>query len=379
MADRLAQITVGKPFVVMHPRLGRLVVEPTIDPELQARANQLLQAGKDPGAALVAVEATTGRVLVLAGMRRGRGNPQMALSADAPAASLFKVVTAAAALEETKLTPASLMQFVGRPHTLYEFQVKELKRRKANKLSLEKCFAQSNNPVFARLGIYDLGSDVLAQYAKALGFGRPLRAEVPTSASRLVRPVDKFSLGEMACGYNRYTTMSPLHAAVMVASFVGSGHLPEPFLISRVTNAAGQVLYRGGPERGPQVVSPSTRRDMRELFGETVRVGTARRAFSGYRRDKVLKNLEIGGKTGTIRGQDRKYLFEWFAGYGQDPSTKRVVAVASMAMHDKVRYLNPKRLSRQLIREAFRINSLAADDDYQDFKLEKITVIRPGG
>lgn len=346
----------ARPFTLRDRRLGPLTVEPTLHPELQRWALRLLERTRHSRrAAMVVMEADTGRVLVLAGARRGRPDPSVALDASAPAASLFKMVTAAAALEKTSLEPESTLFFTGRPHTLYRFQLRKHPRRRPRRISLKKSFAQSNNPVFARLGIHRLGGDTLERYARALGFGRHLGFELPLGISRLAPVQGRFQVGELACGFNRKTTISPLHSALLVSVFLNHGRLMEPFVVRRVMGSGGEVLYLGHPRSLGRLVSGPTCHKMREMFKATVRKGTARRAFRRVRRDRVLRDKELGGKTGTLRGADKKELFEWFAGYGLDRRTGRALAITTLVVHGRTRYDNPKRLARRMLHEAFKV------------------------
>lgn len=355
MLDGLApRMVAGRPVQLSHPTLGRMLLEPTVDSYLQNLAEAWLKPLKSRRAAIVVVEPHSGRVLALAGLKKRRLDPKVALDANSPAASLFKVVTAAAALQEGELEPASHLGFVGRPHTLYRFQLRKKPKYRPRLVTLERSFAASNNPVFARLGIFSLGRDTLEDYAQLLGWGRSLSFELPLNSSRLVEPETKFALGEMASGFNRKTTMSPLHAALMVSVFINGGRFPQPFMVDRLTTARGEVYYRGRPSLSPELITSDTCQDMQELFAATIKVGTARRAFRRLWRDRVLKHIELGGKTGTIRGPDRSELYEWFAGYGREPISGRSLAVAVLVVHGKIRYANPKRLARLMLREAFR-------------------------
>jgi len=348
------RLAAGYTLELKHDKLGRMRLEPTINPFLQAQAEAWLKPLKSRRAAMVVVDPMSGKVLVLAGLRRGRLDPGVALDSNSPAASLFKMVTAAAALEEAGLEANSQLGFVGRAHTLYRFQLKETPRYRPQQVTLAKSFASSNNPIFARLGIFQVGGVMLTNYAHSLGFERRMPFELPLKSSCLVKPANSYGVGEMASGFNRITTMSPLHAALVVSAFINGGHLPEPYIVKRLTRSDGMVYYLGKPHLGPAIISPETCYQMQRLFEATVEMGTARKAFRRLNRDKVLKNLELGGKTGTIRGPDRTELFEWFAGYGRDPETGRTLAVAVLVVHGKVRYANPKKLARRMLKEAFR-------------------------
>ncbi len=372
LARRVGRVAQGEPFVIHSAHYGRLVVEPTIDPAMQHRAEKLLRHNRDHRAAVVVMDADTGRVLALAGVNHRRLDPRVALDHHSPSASLFKIVTAAAALEERDLHPDSTLEFVGRPHTLFRYQLKERLRRRPVEVTLAESFAKSNNPVFARLGLHDLGGKLLAWYAQTLGFNRTIPFELPLGKSFLPQPANDFELAGIACGFHRSTTMSPVHAALLVSVFINGGRLLQPFVIDKVTGQAGEVLYLGRPGVGRQVVGRHTCRDMRRLFEATISEGTARRAFKRAGRDRILKKLEIGGKTGTLRGPSRKELFEWFAGYGYDPDTGRALSVATLVVHGSRRYTNSKRLARNILQEAFELNRARA-------RTARLAATRPDG
>lgn len=344
---------------VNHPRYGRVRVQSTIDRRLQEQAEKWLATQKSRRTAVALIDAHTGRVLVLAGAERGKLDPTQATDSESPAASLFKLVTAAATLEETPLCPTSKVSYCGNAHTLYRNQVNAKLRKWVNQVTLAHSFGQSNNPVFGRLGAYSLGENLLTRYAMALGFEQRLSFELPMRPSHLLSPQDNFSVAELASGYNRETTTSALHAALIVSTFVNGGRMPQPYVVQRVTDDRGGLLYVGLPEMGPPVLSPQTCNDMEDLLAATITSGTARREFSNHRRDKVLRNLDLGGKTGTIRGPDLTELYQWFAGYGRDQLTGRTYAVAALAVHGKVRYSNPRQIAAMMLRAAFSQPRLA--------------------
>ena len=353
LAPRVSQLVDGRPFNVNHPRLGTITVESSIWPYLQEQAEDLLDGLKSARAALALTDATTGRVLVIAGVRNGRLDPGVALDGSALAASLYKIVTAAAAVEETEVSPMSRIYFTGRPHSLIPSQVAIEKPKKATPATLRESFATSNNPVFAKLGIYHVGGELLLWYGKALGFEHRLPFELPLGISRLADADDKLSVAGLASGYNRETTISPVHAALLSAVFVNNGRLMEPFVVNRVTNASGEVLYAGRPRSLGRIVSDNTCRAMQKMFEATITEGTAKRAFARLGQDQVLRNITLGGKTGTMGSPDHTELFEWFAGYGRDERSGRTLAVSAVVVHNRTRYANAKQLARQLLRQAF--------------------------
>ncbi|MDR1396347.1 MAG: hypothetical protein LBJ14_01225 [Desulfarculales bacterium] len=352
LAGNLSQL-VSNPSIVLKTGQGSVLVESTLWPQLQSQAEDLLVKSKSVRASLVLLDAQTGQVLVMAGAKGKRPDPRVALSADPPAASLFKIVTAAAAVEETNLTPNSNLTYVGRPHTLYASQIRPGRPAQGNKVTLRQSFAASNNPVFANLGIHLLGRDLLLWYGRALGFESAIPFELPLAVSSLAPVSGQFALGELASGYNRDTTISPLHAALLGGVFVNGGRLMEPYVVRQVSSNKGDILYQGGPRSLGRIVSPKTAAHMLGMFEATVKEGTARAQFRQASSDPVLRNLFIGGKTGTISRHQINEHYEWFVGIAQDPKNGRSYAVACLMVHGKVRGQSAKELARMLLRNAF--------------------------
>ena len=101
-----------------------------------------------------------------------------------PAASIFKIITAAAAVEQKNLDSNSKLKFNGSQHTLYKTQLKESKNRYTNYTTFQEAFAKSINPVFGKLGALSLERDQLSACAEAFGFNSEIAFELPLQASR---------------------------------------------------------------------------------------------------------------------------------------------------------------------------------------------------
>lgn len=352
LGGKVNQVAGAREIEAATREVGVVSITTTLDRHLQRWALDLVDQIKSKRVAVVIMEAHTGKILALAGARQGRPDARVALEGG-PAASLFKVVTAVAALEETQLTPHSLLPFVGSPHTLYRGQLKPQLPRRKRYVSLSQSFADSNNVVFARLGIYQVGKEPLTRYGRAMGFDQRLAFELPLAASRMPSIDSTFELGEVSCGFHRITSITPVHAALMAATVVNGGLLMEPYVIASVKAEGGRELYRGRPHPVGFAMSFHTSLQMRHLFARTIKKGTARKAFRSLWRDRVLRRLDIGGKTGTLRTASRTELFEWFTGYGRDRATGRSVAVCIMLAHGKTKYASPRKIARRALREVF--------------------------
>ncbi|MEW5733684.1 MAG: penicillin-binding transpeptidase domain-containing protein [Thermodesulfobacteriota bacterium] len=310
----------------------------TLDRDLQSYLESKLDTRHSAVVALAAVDPDTGNILALVGDGEAADGENPCLRADYPAASVFKMITAAAAVEAHDLTGDELIAYRGNDHTLYRYQVGRRESRRSRNTTLENAFARSINPVFGKIGIYLLGHDLLKQKAESFGFGKALGSELPVETSRAPVPDDDFGIAECASGYNRETRISPLHGALLAAAAVNGGLIFSPAVIDSVYAENGDLLYKHLPEVRSIACSPKAAERLGRLMTATVTEGTARKTFRRAERDPVLSELIMGGKTGTIsNGEDKnRLLYDWFVGYARRPEDGKKLAIACLVVHDKV-------------------------------------------
>lgn len=336
----------------------------TITTTLEAPLQQyLLEHLDDPHARYVAVVVMvpeSGRVVALAGRDRDDPTVDPCIGESFPAASIFKIVTAAAALEKAGLKAGSPIAYNGAKHTLYKSQLRDTRNRYTRETTLQDSFAESVNPVFGRIGSQMLGGPALETYARQFGFNRPIPFERLLPESRLVLTDQPYQWAEVASGFNRETTISPLHGAMLAAAVVNDGRMMEPSIVERIVDPDGQVLYTSQPAALGQALSAGAARDMRQMMLATVRRGTARKLFRDTARDRVLAGVEIGGKTGSIDNRSHDLRLDWFVGYATDPAGTSI-AVAVLVAHEKFIGRRAATYARMAIKEYFRARSASAN------------------
>ena len=138
--------------------------------------------------------------------------------------------------------------------------------------------------------------EALEVFGDAFGFNRSVNFELPWPTSHLEVNDDSYRRAEIASGFNRQTTLSPLHGAVIVSAVVNGGTPVEPTLVDRISDDAGKPVYETRPQFMEAAVSAHTAEVLRQLMTTTVTSGTARKIFRGHRRSKVLSRLTLGGK-----------------------------------------------------------------------------------
>ncbi|MFH1488440.1 MAG: penicillin-binding transpeptidase domain-containing protein [Pseudomonadota bacterium] len=313
----------------------RIAIEPSIDWPLQKSIQNLLERSLTHQAAVVVINPKTGQVLAMVNYEKeGNGkNGDLCLKAEYPAASLFKIIAAAAAIEKRGFTPEKVLIYRGRKHTLYKSQLKEEKSRYLVKTDLKRAFSGSINPVFGKMGIYNLGKPLMDEYAARFFFNEKIPFDLPLEQSTVKVPEDEFGLAEIASGFNKRTLISPLHATLITAAIADGGVMMEPWIVKRVIDESGKTLYRVKPSQIGRPITKETARDMRVLMSETVKTGTGRKAFSALRRKKAFKNVELGAKTGTINDQLDQYKFDWMTVYALPGDGGDGVAAAVLAVH----------------------------------------------
>ncbi|MCD6307134.1 MAG: hypothetical protein J7M32_12720 [Deltaproteobacteria bacterium] len=326
-----------------------LIVESSIDPALQTYIANLLRKSHTVKAAVVVISPHDGRILAMAGYDRDGNGDRICLEADFPAASLFKIVAAAAALEYAGFSPDKKVYFNGHKYTLYRRQLKQTRGRYTNEMTLKEAFGSSINPVFGKLGIYDLGQELMANSAERFFFNRSIPFDLSVDTSVVNVPEDDFGLAEIASGFNKRTCISPLHAALLASTVANDGVMMRPWIIRRVIRGDGEVLYECEPAEMGAAVSSETAKNLRILMGETVKSGTCRRTFYRLRTKKAFKNVELGAKTGTINDPTGRFKCDWLTAYAMPPDRDKGVCLAVMGIHGEKLGIRAAKLGRIIL------------------------------
>ena len=321
----------------------------------QAMADVYLRYQPDY-ACFVALDVDSGAILNLTSFIKSDEQwDNLVMRADYPAASVFKLVTAAAGLDMGKLSPATIIPFNGKATTLYKSQVLRHKDNKWTRTpTFKEAFAKSVNPVFGRVGVFRLGANNLSHYADRFGFDREMQTDflLPPSQLRL-KLEDEWEIAEAASGFTRDITLSPIHAAQMASIVVNDGKMVVPYMVESVVADNGKLLYRSPDTRAnDQVISPQTAKQLRQLMQETTRIGSARKQFRGLKQYKVYKGMEIGGKTGSLTGYSPRGRHDWFVGYAEKGDKR--VAYASLIINKEKWYVRSAYVARQFIYNYFK-------------------------
>jgi len=328
---------------------GPLTVNYSLDYELEQEAKRLFEKYNPDYGVFVALNPDNGRVLAMVDSTRdGLNHGNLSLVNTFPAASISKIITAVAAVEEGHANENTVIPFNGKSTSLYKKNVfKHKNNRWTRKLTLRESFAKSINTIFGRLGAVNLGGEKMFDYARKLGFNASFASDFSFNNGYIELNVgDPWEVAEMASGYTRRNTLSPIHAATIAATAVNGGKLVAPVLISSLVGPYGIPVYRHEQSASTQVMSENTAHQLSRMMQETVKKGSARKSFKWFHRGE-LTDVKVGGKTGSLTGFKPKGKYDWFVGFATHKGEK--IAYAVLCINKEKWYVKSSQFARQML------------------------------
>jgi penicillin-binding protein A len=313
----------------------RLWVDTTLDMELQQYLLKIMNVSHASHIGIVVMEPESGKIRAMVGFDKHDNTNNPCLESCFPAASIFKIVTAAGAIEKLGLTKDSPLVYNGGKYTLYKSQLNEQKNKYSHTVTLQKSFAESINPIFGVLGKFKLKKDFLLSYADAFCFNHEIDFELPIQTSHIIISDEPYNWAEIASGFNRETSLSPLHAALIMASILNNGKIPKPVIVEQIFSENGQKIYESRSGIIQEAVKGDTTKVMRQLMEATISSGTSRKAFQGYAKDQTLSQLQIGGKTGSIDNKSRDARIDWFVGFAEEKNGREKIVISVVVAHQE--------------------------------------------
>lgn len=237
--------------------------------------------------------------------------------------SVFKVITAAAALESGLANPDTTY-----PNVLeLDLPGSTAVIRNADRglcgedesTDLATGFRRSCNTVFGQVGI-DVGAEIISDMAESFGFNRTLPFELTTAESSFpLEPLadDPAATAQSAIG-QRDVRATPLQMAMVAAAVANGGLIMQPFVISEEFDRELNILKRIEPVEVRRALSPGTAAALGQMMEEVVSSGTGLRA--------AVEGATVGGKTGTAQVPNES-PHAWFIGYAANEERQIAVVV----------------------------------------------------
>jgi penicillin-binding protein A len=314
----------------------------------------------DKKGAVVAIDPKTGRILALAStpsynpatfagygasdekawnaLEKDKDKPKLnrALREVYPPGSTFKVVTAAAALENGIVDDINAATDTPDPYILPNTITPMVNHASGcEEATLNKALEVSCNSVFARLGD-KVGRDKMLEMAQKFGFNNaeidtPVRAAASVYDKNMNRPSNALSsIGQ----FNTATT--PLQMAMVTAAIANDGKLMKPYMVEQLEAPNLDVIKKNEPQEMSRPLSQKNAQLLQQMMENVVEKGTGGNAKLDDR------NVRVGGKTGTAQhGENNsKNPYAWFISYAMtdsgSPVAVAVVVEDSKASRDDI-------------------------------------------
>lgn len=244
-----------------------------------------------------------------------------------PPGSVFKLITAIAALEEGIIDLKSKVYCPGY-FKLGDLTFKCWKETGHGHQTIIEAIKNSCNVFFYTMG-QNLGIDLLSHYARMFGLGEKTGIDLPGELEGLV-PSQEWKIKtfnqvwypgdtiNLSIGQG-YLLATPYQIHNMVCTIASEGEMVRPFHVEKIVSPTGEVIKQLEPELIKKVeVSPETFRIVKEGMRRVVLDGTGKLAN--------IEGLEVAGKTGTAQNPQGEN-HAWFVGFAPYPNPEICITV----------------------------------------------------
>lgn len=310
-----------------------LTIDETIQYIAERALAQAVQKYNAKAAMIIVMDTRTGAILALANQPTydlehysasdAQSRTNRALSYVYEPGSVFKVVTAAAALQEGKFTERDKIFCENGKYKIANNILTD--HHPHGTLSFTEVFSVSSNIGVVKIA-QKLGASTIYQYAKKFRFGMPTGIDLKGEVKGWLKDPSRWSktsIGAIPIGYE--VTVTPLQLLSMMATVANNGTYVRPFVVRYIQDKQGHVVKSFEPKvLAENVIEKETARRVTEILVDVVEHGTAQKA--------QIKGIRVAGKTGTARKviggaySEGKY-YATFAGFApaDDPRLAAIV------------------------------------------------------
>jgi stage V sporulation protein D (sporulation-specific penicillin-binding protein) len=316
-----------------------LTIDETIQYVVERELDGLMNGTTKPkSATIIVMDVETGELLALAS-RPGydpnnyRDFPEknwrnVAVSNSYEPGSTFKIITAAAAMEENLIKPGETFHDPGYIRVGPE-RIKCWSSRPHGTQTFGKGMENSCNPVLVTIGLrlWEKDKGLFYRYIRGFGFGSKSGVSLSGEAAGMMIPENQLreiNIATIAMGQE--IAVTPLQMITGISAVANGGFLMQPQLVKEVRDSKGKVVEKIEPKQIRQVISKSVSQELCLILENVVKQGTGSRAY--------IKGYRVAGKTGTAQKagpggyMPGKYVAS-FAGFApaNDPKLACIVVV----------------------------------------------------
>lgn len=235
--------------------------------------------------------------------------------------SVFKLITAATALEMGLVTPSTPYNCQGRV-VLYDIPIRCMSTH--GRLFLENAIEKSCNVGLIETGL-KIGKDPFHDYMLKFGFGQKTGIDLPGEEVGLLRPPSQWSgISIAALSIGQEIGVTGIQMTAAIAAIINGGQLITPYIIQKsIDTETGEEVKNDVPRFKHRVISEETATKVRRMMQRVVHSGSGQLA--------ALDDYIVGGKTGTSqilssKDKTRRYVAS-FAGFVPMESPRTLIYV----------------------------------------------------
>lgn len=238
--------------------------------------------------------------------------------------SVFKIVTATAALEESRFSEEDrlfcengaykISRHVLHDHTPHGW------------LSFREVFEKSSNIGVTKIA-QELGEDILYSYIKKFGFGVKAGIDLPGEISGAIKDPSGWSATSIAAiPIGQEVGVTALQLIGAISAISNKGRLMKPYVVREIQDEYGQTIKHFYPQVLSTVMSEQTALRLSEILVGVVENGTGKMAR--------IKGLRLAGKTGTAQklesngSYSHSKFFALFIGFAPAENPRLAVVIA---------------------------------------------------
>jgi cell division protein FtsI (penicillin-binding protein 3) len=252
-------------------------------------------------ASIIVIDPHTGRILAMANRPTYDLNDHSEVSKDVirnraicdlfEPGSVFKIVTASAALEEKRVTEEDVFFC---ENGAYKVGGRILHDHKPHgNLTFRQVIEESSNIGTVKVAQL-LGPDTLYHYIKAFGFGTKLGVDISGEISGMIIPVRSWSKSSItAIPMGQGVGVTALQLASAISVIANGGQLMKPYIIDSVRDASGRLIKQNKPALIRKVISVDTSLRIKKILTGVIEEGTGRLG--------KVEGFSAAGKTGTAQ------------------------------------------------------------------------------
>ena len=291
------------------PRQGYnliLTLDKTVQYFVERELDRIVEEFDPTSAVIIVMNPKTGEIIALG--VRPTFNPNMwqdyesciwdrnmAIWYNYEPGSTFKIITAAIALEEKKVSMEDYFYCSGNIK-ISDRRIRCWECEGHGSQSFKEVVKNSCNPGFIEIGLR-LGIEQFYSYLRNFGFGDITGIELPGEAKGIVineKKATNLNLAIMSIGHS--IAVTPIQIITAVSAVINGGYLVKPYIVKEIRDENNKVIKENKPQKIRQVISESTSLMMRKLLENVVLEGTGKNAY--------IEGYSVGGKTGTAQVVD---------------------------------------------------------------------------